>query len=162
MNPATLWLPILFIRIWSQVKTRQSQSYRFKKQVPKNYNFGILQTNLHATHFLMLDKMYKYKMDPVSIVKDTERTRSPPLTDRRTDGRTRWNQYTPFQLLWILTPILFCNGVSLTEPLKTEIIMMPTSSSLVAPYGATRNDEVGIMTTGCLTQQSKPHNLFQM
>ena len=53
-------------------------------------------------------------------------------TDGQTDGQDK-TSIPPFQLLWILTPILFCNGVSLTEPLKTEIIMMPTSSSLVAP-----------------------------
>ena len=44
--------------------------------------------------------MCKYKMDPTSIVEDTERTRFCPQTDGRTDGRTRWNQYTPFQLRW--------------------------------------------------------------
>ena len=32
--------------------------------------------------------MYKYEMDPMSIVEDTERTRFCPQTDRRTDGRT--------------------------------------------------------------------------
>ena len=44
----------------------------------------------------LLDKMCKYEMDPMSIVEDTERTRFCPQTDRR----TRWNQYTPFQLRW--------------------------------------------------------------
>ena len=39
--------------------------------------------------------MCKYEMDPASIVGATERTRFCPQTDRRTDGRTRWNQYTP-------------------------------------------------------------------
>ena len=44
----------------------------------------------------MLDQMCKYEMDPTGIVDDTERTRLCPQTDRR----TRWNQYTPFQLRW--------------------------------------------------------------
>ena len=52
-------------------------------------NFWILKRALHATHLLkLLDKMCKYKMDPRSIVEDTERTRFCPQTDRRTDRRT--------------------------------------------------------------------------
>ena len=35
-------------------------------------------------------------MDQMSIVDDTEQTQFCPQTDRR----TRWNQYTPFQLRW--------------------------------------------------------------
>ena len=47
---------------------------------------------LFVTHLLkLLDKVYKYEMDPVSIVEDTERRPFSPQTDRR----TRWNQYTP-------------------------------------------------------------------
>ena len=54
---------------------------------------------LHATHLLkLLDKMCKYEMDLASIVEDTERTGFCPQT--QTDWRTRWNQYTPFQLRW--------------------------------------------------------------
>ena len=40
---------------------------------------------------MLLDKMYEYEMGPGSIVEDKERTRFCP----QTDGRTRWNQYTP-------------------------------------------------------------------
>ena len=32
--------------------------------------------------------MYKYEMDPVSIIKKTEQTRFCPQTDGRMDGRT--------------------------------------------------------------------------
>ena len=39
IHPATPWLPILVIHIRSQVKTRQSQSYKFKK-IAKNWNFA--------------------------------------------------------------------------------------------------------------------------
>ena len=98
--PAAPWLPILVIHIRPQVKTRQSQSYKFKK-IAKNSNFEILQETLHATHFLKLfDKMYKYEMDPTRTVGATERTRDAGRTrdGRRTDGRTEWNQYTPQQL----------------------------------------------------------------
>ena len=50
----------------------------------------------------MLDKMYKYEMDPTKTVGVTEWTRdagqTDGQTDRRTDERTEWNQYTPQQL----------------------------------------------------------------
>ena len=75
----------------SQVKRRQSQSYKFK-DFAKISNFLILQQTLHATHLLkLLNKMCKYQMDLTSIVEDTEQTWFCPETDRR----TRWKQYTP-------------------------------------------------------------------
>ena len=41
------------------------------------------------THLLkLLDKVYEYEMDLVSIVEDTERTRFCPQMDRWTDGET--------------------------------------------------------------------------
>ena len=103
--PAAPCLPILAIHIRPQVKTRQSQSYKFKK-IAKNSNFEILQETLHAlTHLLKLfDKMYKYEMDPTRTVGATERTRDAGRMqdgrrrDGRTDGQTEWNQFTPQQL----------------------------------------------------------------
>ena len=63
---AASWLPILLSHIGSQVKRRQSQSYKFKEFAK------ILKQTLHATHLLkLLDKMCKYEMDPTSIVEDT-------------------------------------------------------------------------------------------
>ena len=53
ITPATPWLPILVIHIRSQVKTRQSQNYKFKK-IAKNSNFEILQGTLQATHLQKL------------------------------------------------------------------------------------------------------------
>ena len=99
---AAPWLPILVIHITSRVKTRQSQSYKFKK-IAKNTNFEILPKTLYATHLLkLLDKMYKYEMDATKTVGATERTRDAGRTDGQTDGRTdgrmEWNQYTPQQL----------------------------------------------------------------
>ena len=89
--PAAPWLPILVIHIRSQVKTRQSQSYKFKK-IAKNADFAILQETLHATHLLkLLDKMSKYEMDPTRTIGATERTRDAGLTDGRTDGRSETN-----------------------------------------------------------------------
>ena len=100
---AASWLPIPLSHIGSQVKRRQSQSYKFKK-FAKISNFWILKRALHATHLLkLLDKMCKYEMDPMSIVEDTERTRFCPQTDRRTDGRTDGQGDTsipPYQLRW--------------------------------------------------------------
>ena len=91
---AASWLPILVIHIRSQVKTWQSQSYKFKK-IAKNSNFEILLETFHTTHLLkLLDKMYKYEMDPTRTVGATQRTRDAGWTDRWTE----WNQYTPQQL----------------------------------------------------------------
>ena len=79
---ATSWLPILLSHIGSQVKRRQSQTYKFK-EFAKISNVWILKQPLHATHLLkLLDKMCKYEMDPMSIVEDTERTRFCPQTDK--------------------------------------------------------------------------------
>ena len=93
--PATPWLPILVIRIRSQVKTWQSQSYKFKK-IAKNHNFEIVQPTLHLTHLLeLLDKMNKYKMDPTRTVGTTEQDTG-CRTDRRSETNIppEWNQYT--------------------------------------------------------------------
>ena len=88
ITPATPWLPILVIHIRSKIKTRQSQSYKLKKNA-KNSNFEILQKALHATHLLkLLDKMYKYEMDPTTTVGATERTRNAGRMDGWTDGQT--------------------------------------------------------------------------
>ena len=68
------------------------------KNLPK-FHFFILKQTLHATimrrvytYILkLLGKMWKYGIDPTSIVEDTERTRFCAQTDRR----TRWSQNTP-------------------------------------------------------------------
>ena len=98
-TPTASWLPTPLSHIGSQVKRRQSQSYKFKK-FAKISNYWILKQALHTTHLLkLLDKKCKYEMDPMGILEDTERTRFCPQTDRRRDGRTdrrtRWYQYTP-------------------------------------------------------------------
>ena len=97
--PTPSWLPIQLSHVGSQVRRRQSQSYKFK-EFAKMSIFQILKQTLHTTHLLkLLDKMFKYEMDPMSIFEDTERTRFCPHTDRQTDGQTRWNQYTPFNFV---------------------------------------------------------------
>ena len=89
------------LHIRSQVKITQSQSYKLKKNA-KTSNFKILQETLHTTHLLeLLDKMYKYEMDPTRTVQATERTRdagrtwdgrgTDRRTDRQTDGRSETN-----------------------------------------------------------------------
>ena len=46
-------------------------------------NYLILKQALHATHLLkLLNEMCKYKMDPMSIVEDTEQIQFCPQTDR--------------------------------------------------------------------------------
>ena len=86
----------------NQVKTRQSQRYKFK-EFAKTSNFLISEQTLHTTHFLkLLDKMCKYAMDPASIVEDTERTRFYPQTDRQTDGQGE-TSISPFNFVerWV-------------------------------------------------------------
>ena len=79
---------ILVIHIRSQVKRRQSQSYKFKK-IDKNSNFEILQETWHTRHLQkLLVKMCKYEMDPTRTVVTTERTRDVGQMDGRTDGQT--------------------------------------------------------------------------
>ena len=54
----------------------------------KNENLEILQKTLQMTHLpKLLDKMYKYEMDPTRTVGATERTRDAG----RTDGRSETN-----------------------------------------------------------------------
>ena len=79
----------------------------------KKSNFAI---TLHVTHLLkLLDKMYKYWLDPTSIVEDTEWTRIRPQMDRymdgcQTDRQTRWNHYNFFNFIkqgvWLKPSIL--------------------------------------------------------
>ena len=102
--PTAPWLYPYYwlVHIGSQVKTRQNQSYKFK-EFAKTSNFRILKKKkpLHMTHLLkLLDEMYKYKMDPTSIVEDTEWTLFCPQIDKQTDRQSRWNQYTHLQLCW--------------------------------------------------------------
>ena len=103
--PATPWLPIL---------VNQSQSYKFKK-IANNSNFEILQETLYETHLLkLLDKMYKYEMDPIRIVDATERTQNAGRMDRRTE----WNQYT--------TTSLLCRGIiNFSGSLKESPLLKP-------------------------------------
>ena len=66
------------VHIGSQVKTRQSPSYKLN-EFAKTSNFLSLKKTLCTTHLLgLLDKMCKFEMDPVSIVEDTDWTRFCP------------------------------------------------------------------------------------
>ena len=61
--------------------TRTRDSYQIPSQ--NKTKLQILQLTLHATHLLkLLDKMYKYEMDPTRTVSATEWTR---------DGRCKTN-----------------------------------------------------------------------
>ena len=73
-------------QIPSQNKTKSK--LQILKELPKI--FKILLETLHATHLLkLLDKMYKYEMDPTRTVGATELMwMQDGWTDRQTDGRT--------------------------------------------------------------------------
>ena len=89
----------LLSHIGSQVKRRQSQSYKFQ-EFAKISNCWILKQTLHATHLMkLLDKMCKYEKDRTSILEDIERTRFYPQMDRGTD-RQGETSIPSFQICW--------------------------------------------------------------
>ena len=101
--PAAPWLPILVIHIRPQVKTRQSQSYKLKKncQKFKFWNFARNCTCDTLSEVVWYDVQIwngsnqncrRYRADTGC------RTDAGRMQDGRTDGQTKWNQYTPQQL----------------------------------------------------------------
>ena len=110
----TTGMPVFWDTHHHHIFTHTSDSHQIPSQnktksklqilkIVKNSIFEILQETLHATHLLtLLNKMYKYEMDPTRTVGATEQTRDVGRTDRRTDrwmdGWMEWNQYTPQQL----------------------------------------------------------------
>ena len=73
---------------------------QLKLQIYKNcqkLQFWHFAKTFHTTHLLkLLDRMYKYEMDPTRTVGATEQTRDAGWTDGRMDGRTNEvKQYTP-------------------------------------------------------------------
>ena len=83
------------------------------KNSPK---FQILKWALRATHPpMLLDKMCKYEMDPMSIVEDTERTRFCPQMDRWTDGETD-------KVIPVYPPFNFVEAGGIITHLHREII----------------------------------------
>ena len=86
-------------RLHSEIPHAAPWLRRSKLQILKNcqkFKFLNYARTLYMTHLLMLlDKMYKYEMEPTRTLGATERTRNAGWTDRRTDGRTEWNQYPP-------------------------------------------------------------------
>ena len=88
--------------------------------MPKIQILKILQETLHATHLLkLLDKMYKYDMDPTKTVGTTERTRDAGQTDGRTD---RWtDRRTDGQSESSIPPQqLRCTGVYKNGTIKVQ------------------------------------------
>ena len=60
-----------------------------------------MQESLHATHLLkLLDKMYKYEMDPTKTVAATEQTKDAGRTDGQTDERSETNIPTNNFVVW--------------------------------------------------------------
>ena len=86
-------------QIPSQNKTQSKLKIKNNAKISQ---FDFVQEILHAT-LQLLDKMYKYEMDPTRTVGATERTRDVGRTDGQTDGRTEWNQYTAnnFAVRWV-------------------------------------------------------------
>ena len=89
--PATQWLPKLVIHFRSQSKQDKVKGTKKKKNA-KNSNFEKkIQAILHATQLLkLLDKMYKYEMDPEKICR-RYRADTGCGTDERMDRRSETN-----------------------------------------------------------------------
>ena len=84
---------------WHQIPSQNKTKSKFL-EILKNSNFKIVQDTLHATHLLKFpDKMKKYETDPARTVGAAVRTPDAGRTDRRIDGQTEWNQYTPNNLI---------------------------------------------------------------
>ena len=122
--------PKLVIHIRSQVKTRQSQSYKLNKNVARNSNFEILQETLHGTHHLkLLNKMYKYEMGPTRTVGATEQTQD---AGQRNGQTNIWTDrvkpiYPPTTLLCggiinNLLPVLIYQGLNKMTDISQIII----------------------------------------
>ena len=70
-------------RIPSQKQEKVNVTITYFKNLPKIWNFA---KKLHMTHLLkLLDKKYKYEMNPASIVEDTEWIERIPSTDGQMD-----------------------------------------------------------------------------
>ena len=91
MPPASHGYPYQWFT--SDPKSKQDKvKVKFKKKNTKNSNFDILQETLHATHPLkLLDKMYKYEMDPIRTVGVTEQIRDAERTDGQINVRSETN-----------------------------------------------------------------------
>ena len=73
----------------SESKQDKVKVAKFTK-LPKVQMSKILQWNLHRTHILkLLDKMYKYELDPTRTVGTTERT----WDAGQTDGQSETNNF---------------------------------------------------------------------
>ena len=98
-TPATSWLPILLSHIGSQVKRRQSQSYKFK-EFTKIENCWILKHYTRHTFWSCLIRCANMKWNRREFLKIQ---RGHDSVHRRTDGRTDGQGETsisPFQLRW--------------------------------------------------------------
>ena len=92
----TPWLPILVIHIRSQVKTRQSQSYKLKK-LSKILILKFCK-ELYTRHTICsgLIGCINMKWNPWELqALQSGHGMREGRTDGLTDGRTEWNQYTP-------------------------------------------------------------------
>ena len=83
MPSRPLWRPC---NVTSQVKSRQSQSYKFKTKMAKIQNLEFCKKKIHTTH--LLDTMCKYEMKWVRLVLYCGNYRAEMIlsTDGQTDG----------------------------------------------------------------------------
>ena len=95
-TPAASWIPILLSHIGSQVKRRQSQSYKFK-EFAKIANVTILKQSLLGTHLLKLFIRCANMKWIRRVLLNMQSGHT--SVHRRTDGQGE-TSIPPFQLRW--------------------------------------------------------------
>ena len=79
------------VHIGSQIKTRQSQSYKFEEFAKTSYFLIFWSCLIWCVNM----KWIRRELLKIQSGHDSVHRR----TDGRTDGQTRWNQYTPFNFV---------------------------------------------------------------
>ena len=81
--------------------------------LPYISNFEILQETLHVTHPLkLLDKMYKYEMDPTRTVGTTERIRDAGRTDGQSETNIPPNNFVVWTVEGIITMTIYSSYIT--------------------------------------------------
>ena len=106
------------IHIRSQVKTRQSQSYKFLKNFQKSKFWNFARNLTRDTPCLIRCINMKW----------IQPERTDGRTDRQTDGRMVWNQYTP-QQLHCVRGIIINYSFPIVVKIPSKKIIWPRSSS---------------------------------
>ena len=87
----------------------------------------------------LVDKMCKYKMDPVNIVEDTEKTRFCPQTDGRTDRRIPSTSFSGGMKWSIFPSILTIDLITTGVPFINIYLLVVHMINLFDMYSVSKN-----------------------